>query len=118
MVAAIRADLAQFTGSATLYRHRLGLHYTEGVRHLAERCAAYWLLDLIGAWLPEVRLDRKAKDFCVWRIKVRPGCEADVTCDDGDGRVVARQHLSFTDFPLAEATLYLEYGTLMLPSER
>jgi hypothetical protein len=43
---------------------------------------------------------------------------ADVTCDDGDGRVVVRQRISFTDFPLPEVTLYLEYGTLMLPRER
>jgi hypothetical protein len=62
--------------------------------------------------------DVPAGRFCVWRLRVRPGCEADLTCDDGDGRVIARQHLSFTDFPLPEATLYLEYGTLMLPSER
>jgi hypothetical protein len=26
--------------------------------------------------------------------------------------------LSFTDFPLREVTLYLEYGTLMPPQER
>jgi hypothetical protein len=32
--------------------------------------------------------------------------------------VIVRQHISITDFPLPEATLYLEYGPLMLPSER
>jgi hypothetical protein len=115
---AIRAELARFTGSAILYYHWMGLHYTEGVRHLAERCAAYWLIELLGCFLPDVRRDRKCRDFCVWRLRVRPGCEADLTCDDGDGRVIVRLHLSFTDFPLPEATLYLEYGTLMLPRER
>jgi hypothetical protein len=81
-------------------------------------CGAFWLIELIGCFLPDVRRDRKCRDFCVWPLKVRPGCEADLTCDDGDGRVIVRLHLSFTDFPLPETTLYLEYGTLMLPSER
>ena len=49
---------------------------------------------------------------------MRPGGFADVTCEDGDGRVVFRQQISFTDFPLPSVTLYLEYGTLMLPQER
>jgi hypothetical protein len=115
---AILSELAQFTGSATLYRHWLGFQYTEGVRHLADRCGAHWLLDLIGSYLPAVRKDRKARDFCVWRLTVSPDGSAEAVCDDGDGRVVARQSITFTDFPLPAVTLYLEYGTLMLPSER
>jgi hypothetical protein len=112
---AIRAELAQFICSATLYRHRLGLHSTEGVRHLAERCAAFWLIELIGCFLPDVRRDRKCRDFWVWRLRVRPGCEADLTCDDGDGRVIARQHLSFTDFPLPAAAPSCARGTPAAP---
>jgi hypothetical protein len=115
---AIRAELAQFTGSETLYRHWLGFTYTEGVRHLAQRCAAHWLLDLIGSHLPAVRRDRLARDFCVWRLTVNDDASAEAVCDDGDGRVVVRQRIGFTDFPLSKAVLYLEYGALMLPSER
>jgi hypothetical protein len=51
---AILSELAQFHGGETLYRHRLGFTFTEGVRHLADRCGAFWLIDLIGSFLPDV----------------------------------------------------------------
>jgi hypothetical protein len=116
--AAILSELAHFTGGETLYRHWLGLTYTEGVRFLAERCGAFWLIDLVGSHLPAVRRDRKARGFCVWRLAVSPDGSAEAVCDDGDDRVIVRQVIEWTDFPLQTATLYLEYGALMLPSER
>jgi len=44
------ADLAQFTGSEQLYRHSLVKRfcYTDGVKYIAERAGAYWLIDEIA----------------------------------------------------------------------
>ena len=37
--------LAQFYGGDELYRHQFGIRYTSGVRFLAEKAGAYWLID-------------------------------------------------------------------------
>lgn len=50
----LRNELQYFTGDSERWRHPLcrKLIYTPGVRHLAERAGAYWLLDAIASWLP------------------------------------------------------------------
>ncbi|MGG5810879.1 DUF6876 family protein [Falsiroseomonas sp. CW058] len=90
--------------------------YTAGVQWLAQRAEAYWLIDAIASWQmsPEV----KAEAFQSWSLRRLSSGAAILTCDDGDGRVVARQEIEFTDFPLMEVKLWLENGVLMLPSER
>jgi hypothetical protein len=49
-----KADLAQFTGSETWYRHAINRNvlYTDGAQFLAERGGAYWLLDEIAIIQP------------------------------------------------------------------
>ena len=40
-----------------------------------------------------------------------------LTCDDGNGKVVYRKAIEFTDFPLPEIALYFTTNTILLPSE-
>ena len=47
----------------------------------------------------------------------RPARPATAIADDGNGRELARQDISLTDFPLDEVSLYLTDNTLLLPSE-
>jgi hypothetical protein len=48
---------------------------------------------------------------------VRDNATGVVTCDDGNGRIVYEQTLSFTDFPEPRIKLYFCNGTISLPSE-
>ena len=51
----------------------------------------------------------KAEPFQVWtltRTKKKPSNSATLRCEDGNGRVVYRQRIPFTDFPLETITLY------------
>lgn len=47
----IHEELRQFTGDLERYRHGFNprVIYTPGVRYLAERAGAYWLIDLIAS---------------------------------------------------------------------
>ena len=40
-----------------------------------------------------------------------------LTCEDGNGGVVFTKAIEYTDFPLAEITLYFLNKTILLPSE-
>ena len=45
----IASELNQFYGSATLYKHWLGLKYTDGIQYLAQEANCYWLLNAIAS---------------------------------------------------------------------
>jgi hypothetical protein len=109
-------ELAHFTGDLERYRHWTGRPiYTPGVRHLAERAGAYWLIDLISSWIDHETL--KGEDFIVWTLTVNADRGARAIAEDGNGRELVRQEIAFTDFPLDEIALYLTDGTLLLPGE-
>jgi hypothetical protein len=56
-----------------------------------------------------------------WKMRAKPG-NALVTCEDGNGKVLAVQNIPFSDFPLPDARLFLVNDDIagmvvMLPSE-
>ncbi len=111
-------DLLQFSGSENWYRHSLNrkVLYTDGAQYLAEQGGAYWLLDSIAIAQAHVKAV-KAEEFQVWTLKVNPDSTALLTCDDGNNRIVYKQSIPFTDFPLTEVKLYFCNNVIMLTSE-
>ena len=114
-----KADLAQFTGSEQWYRHGINrsVLFTDGAKYLADAGGAYWLLDEIA--LAQRHNKRVAgEEFQHWKLAVDLDQHTGVlTCDDGNGNIVFRKEIEFTDFPLAEISLYFCNNTILLPSE-
>lgn len=118
-------ELSQFTGTANWYRHNLVpfVLYTDGVKYLADTAGAHWLIDKI-ATLQIVTLQIvtkiRAESFQAWELRVADGSAA-LSCEDGNGHVVHRERIDYTDFPLERIALWVEFdGTnrvIMLPSE-
>ena len=113
------ADLAQFTGTSAYYQHLPGVRYTDGVRYLAERGGASWLIDAIAAWQidPRVSQDPMLQQIQFWKLTVNDDQSARLVCERDQGDVAVSQEIPFTDFPLKEMTLYFQQGMLLLPSE-
>ena len=67
-----KADLANFTGSETWYRHALvrDVLFTDGAKHVADIGGAYWLLDEI-ALAQRYKKKVAAQEFQVWTLKVK-----------------------------------------------
>jgi hypothetical protein len=109
-------ELALFTGDLDRYRHWTGqLIYTPGIRHLAERAGAFWLIDLIASWQLDPKVRREP--FQVWKLDVRLDHTAVAVATDGNAAILASQDIPFTDFPLPTIGVWLEEGTLLLPGE-
>jgi len=109
-------ELAHFTGDLDRYRHWTGqLIYTPGIRHLAERAGAFWLIDLIASWQLDPKVRREP--FQVWKLDVRPDHTAIAVATDGNAATLTSQDIPFTDFPLPTISVWLEDGTLLLPGE-
>lgn len=114
-------DLDQFIGTESWYRHILTpFTYTDGVKYLAEKAGAYWLIDAI---LCSMRYEKQLQaeeyqDFSAWRLSVsKENNRAILTCEDGNGKRIYEQYIKYTDFPLSTASLWFENGVLLLPSE-
>ena len=139
------SDLAQFTGSESVYRHSLvrNIVYTEGAQYVAEKGGAYWLLDKIATLNAPYGDKRvRAEEFQVWKLTVhaeesnspvmvgalltsrngKRGPNAVLSCSDGGknghkSKVVYIENIEYTDFPLPEITLWFTNNTIFLPSE-
>ena len=75
----------------------------------------YWLIDEVAF----AQCSRKivAEGFQVWKLEVKFDRSAILTCTDGNGRLVQRKQLLYTDFLLDEISLYFANNVILLPSE-
>jgi len=106
-----QSDLSQFYGTEHYYKHWLGCVYTDGVKYMAEKAQAYWLLDVVFSY-------RRKEPFQIWELKKTGTTTAIVTMkEDTNEPILVSQEIPRTDFPLDEIKLYLIDGVLLLTSE-
>jgi hypothetical protein len=67
-----KADLAQFTGTETWFRHSFTRHlpYTEGVKYVADTGGAYWLVDDI-LFAQATVAGLRDEELQVWKLRDR-----------------------------------------------
>lgn len=113
-----QAALRQFTGTEHWYRHPLvrEVVFTDGARYVADAGGAYWLLDEI-AFAQRAVPAVAAEEFQSWTLTVHEDRTALLVCGNGNRRTLYSKKLEYTDFPLAEITLYCSNRTILLPSE-
>ncbi|NMF63281.1 hypothetical protein DP113_34655 (plasmid) [Brasilonema octagenarum UFV-E1] len=113
----ITADLKQFIGSDIIYKHWLGIGFTEGVKYLADTAEAYWLIDAIASHQTQTFLSNtKLQYFQIWHLLVK-GKSGTLICEWDTDKEILRQELEYTDFSLSSIKLYLVQRVLMLPNE-
>jgi len=110
-----QSELEQFTGTEFWYKHALsGYTYTDGIKYLAEKAQAYWLLDKI---LITTRAKKKLQEWGSWTLCCYADNTASLQCEDGNGNKLYVAKIDYTDFPLKIVTLWFTNNTLFLPSE-
>lgn len=117
----LATDLAHFSGSDEFTRTSRRMVVTSGVKYLADKAGAYWLIDLIDSHQFNPRVAREP--FQVWTLTLnKSGSGAKVEAEDGNGNRIAVQRIPYTDFPLKTIKLYCEasegFRVTMLPGER
>lgn len=120
----LQGELNGFCGTENHYRHFTGGLFTDGVKHLADRAGAYWLIDAVLSYQCEQKI--RALPFQVWTLKVlrselgknknEPMAILEMK-EDTDAPIKVRQKFEYTDFPEGEIKLYFQNGVLFLPSE-
>lgn len=121
----INEYIANCNGTNNVYRHMFSrIVYTDGVKFVAEKAGAYWLIDAIMSHQTNRKAIAAANGFQVWKVthnKRGSGCV--LTMDDGgqgdEAKVLIRQRIPFTDFPKGlDLVFYVEHGMLLLREER
>ncbi len=59
----------------------------------------------------------RKEEFQLWILTVGKSASGQMICDDGNGNVVYKQDMDYTDFPAPGIRLYFCNGTILLPSE-
>jgi hypothetical protein len=110
-------ELSNFIGTTAYWPICKFCMLTDGAKFLADHAEAYWLMYAIASYLPDLR---EQHQFVVAVLTVTDH-KAILKLDDGNGHVLAKQRLPFTDFPLTSFTCYAswagDFWVVMLPSE-
>jgi len=111
----LHKELFQFIGTENWYKHGSGLlHYTDGIKYLADKAGAYWLIDLVASYQHKL----KHVPFQLWHIHVNDDDTAIVTIREDIGlKPLVTQKIKFTDFPMRDFEFYVSNGVLMLKGE-
>ena len=99
--------------SDDFFRYNFGVLITEGAKALADNFHCYWFLDVVASYQPKLQKE----EFQVWNLKKLEDDSAIVTCTDGNNRVLAKQHVDYTDLKATTATVWVEGNVILLPSE-
>lgn len=109
-----KSELNQFTGTMEWHKY-MGVLLTDGVKYVADRCGAWWLIDIIVSC--QCTKIVKNEEFQVWKLKVFEGNKAKVVMEDGNNNKVYEQKIEYTDFPWQEFTMLYTNNVMLLPSE-
>lgn len=110
-----KEELNNFTGTENYYHNLIGnFNYTDGIKYIADKAQAYWLLDAIGSY----QLSDKVRmiPFQVWKLSVKNN-KAILSMSDDNKNLIISQNISYTDFPLEEIEVWLIDKVLILPGE-
>ena len=102
------------------------LIYTDGIKFLADTCGAYWLIDLVGSYQPQLRNEH----FQVWRLRpygnngIIVDCWSDIperqADEDGPASIkFCEQIIEYSDFPreLLPFEFWVQHDTMLLKEE-
>ena len=117
-------DLSGFYGTEHLYSHKLPmtpeLRLTDGTKYFAEKCGAYWFIDIVATEFAPLLSE---EDYIIFiEVAVKADNSALIYGHDGDKgdgqKTLHTRDIEYTDLPApSEFKFILTDGVLMLPSE-
>jgi hypothetical protein len=116
----LNEEFSHFTGTEHYYPHFTRLCvFTDGVKSMADRYSAYWLIDVIASY--QIKPAIKSQPFQIWTISSENGKAVVEMRPDADRPVMASQQIPHTDFPGGILKMYYiddgHHKVLLLPGE-
>lgn len=107
--------LSHFHGSDVIYKVSPlfpGFCMTEGIRYLRKEAECHWLIDDIAALQlhPKIKTHPKLQQTQFWSLIAASDESAVLKCEWDIGKVVYRQKITWTDFPLDSIRIWVANG--------
>ena len=114
--------LENFYGTEQYYRGAAGaLKYTDGVKYVAEKAGAYWLLQLIGTLASTIYTNQAIseydKEFLTADLEVQEDDSAVLSITNGNKKELSNFEIPFTDFPAEKCRFFITNEVILLPTE-
>ena len=114
----------RWNGTDQYWKHLFGLKYTDGVKAHAELAQAFWLIDAIASWQPQVKTNRhKHNDWIVWFLDVKLKrytkeryAVLTARADENEDPFIT-QKIEFTDHPVGKWEFWQEGDVVIIPEE-
>jgi hypothetical protein len=117
----IKTTLREFHGTTEYHKHlypgRPAILLTDGCKFIRDQLSAYWLFDAILSYQADL-YNRNIK-FQIWELKqLRLDLSWLLTCrEDSNKKLVVRQAIEFSDFPIDYIKIWVIDKVALLPSE-
>jgi hypothetical protein len=114
----LNIELAGFTGTEEYHTFSglyPGYYITDGVKYAADNYGLYWFLDIICSY--QLQDNVKNEPFQLWTLKRTVNDAFIVTADDGNGNILQKQKIPYSDFVMDQFNVYLVDKIILLPSE-
>jgi len=105
--------IAQVNGSETYHRYLFGMVATNGAMELATTYQCFWFLDMVASYQHLI----KKEDFQIWKLRKNADSSAWVIAEDGNGTVLVKQEIKYTNFKTEQVTVWVEGNVILLSSE-
>lgn len=114
----LESNLQMFTGTEEYHRFSplfRNIVLTDGAKYLADNAKCYWLMDIIASL--KVVPQCKNEGFLTCDFKLNEGGGGVFTASNGSKKMLYKQEIESTDFPIKELRLYFIDNVILLPSE-
>lgn len=117
----IQTTLSQFHGTTEYHKHlfpgKSPIILTDGCKYVRDSCNAFWLFDAILSYQNDKVL--KGVNFQIWELKrLKVDLSWLLTCrEDINQKVIIRQQIEFSDFPIDYIRIWVIDKVALLPSE-
>src|SRR4051812_24886197 len=102
----------QLNASETYHKYLFEMVATDGAMQLATTCQCFWFLDMVAAYQQLL----KKEDFQIWMLRKNADSSAWVIAEDGNGKVLVKQEIRYTNFKTEQATVWVEGNVILLSS--
>ena len=117
----IKTTLREFHGTSQYYKHlfpgKSPILLTDGCKYVRDACKAFWLFDAILSYQCDKVL--KGINFQIWELKrLKLDLSWQLTCrEDTNTKILIRQSIEFSDFPIDYIKIWVIDKVAILPSE-
>src|SRR3982751_6698246 len=109
----LKEIMMQANDPGNYHKYLFGMFATDGALQLATTYHCFWFLDMIASYQQVI----SKEDFQIWTLRKNTDSSAWIIAEDGNGKILVKQEIKYTNFKMEQATVWVEGKVILLSSE-